>query len=135
MTTDYSFKKEERLCSKKAISDLFENGNSFFHFPFRILWMESKTVIPFPAQIAITVPKKKFKKAYERNRIKRLIREAWRLNKHKLYSHLEKNNSSIEMMLIYTPSEMPDYKSVLSNTEQLITKLLLILPPDSNKQA
>jgi len=131
MITDNSFKKEERLCSKKTISDLFENGNSFFLFPFRVLWMESKTALPFPAQIAITVPKKNFKKAVLRNRIKRLIREAWRLNKHILYSHLEKNNSTIVLMLIYTPSDLPDYKSVLSRTSQLVSKLLLILPSDS----
>jgi len=131
MTKKYGFNKEERLSSKKAISDLFENGNTLFLFPYRLLWLESKDTIPSPVELAISVPKKNFRKAVHRNRIKRLIREAWRLNKHSLYEKLEQGRHSFRIMLIYTHTEMPEYKHILKKTEELISKLLLILPDDS----
>lgn len=134
MTTNYSFKKEERLCSKKAISELFAKGNSSFHFPFRVLWLKNNEAIASSIQLAISVPKKNFKKAYQRNRIKRLIKEAWRLNKHKLYEKLEPASLNYVIMIIYVHTETPDYKLVLKQTGELISKLLLILPSDSKNE-
>ena len=87
LTTDkhpFSFKKEERLNSKKKIKELFDKGSSFYLFPFKVIYLEQ---VPLDSgkspchQIMISVPKRKFKKAVDRNLIKRRIREAYRLNK------------------------------------------------------
>ena len=133
MKTDYTFRKEERLSSRKSISNLFEFGNSFAIFPFRVFWAECDNISPFPAQTAFTVSKKLFKKAVARNRIKRLMREAWRHNKHILYDHLEQHNIKVVIMLIYTSKEMPQHDFISNKVSQVVSKLLLILPDSSKK--
>ena len=85
----YTFKKEERLCNKKLIDKLFHNGSSFLCYPYRVSWLAVAEVVEFPVQVLIAVPKKRYKRAIDRNLLKRRIREAYRLNKQEhLYSHL-----------------------------------------------
>ena len=73
----FSFSKAERLCSRKAIDKLFAEGKSFTLFPLRILHLPQET-----NQVLISVSKRRFKRAVDRNAIKRRIREGYRLNKH-----------------------------------------------------
>lgn len=127
METSYTFKRDERLKSKKAISALFEEGNSFYCFPFRVLWMDSIHRGHYPVQVAVSVSKKNFKKAVHRNRIKRLMREAWRLNKNRLYSSLEEHNKKIIVMLVFTGNKIPAYKVSAGSMEKVVSKLLLLL--------
>lgn len=133
MTVKYTFRKEEKLCSRKAISDLFENGQAFTIQPFRVFWKESREEIPYPAKVAVSVSKRNFKRAVDRNRIKRLLREAWRLNKHILYKHLEKHQLQINLMIVYTPTDMPQQDMITRRLEELVSKLLLILPAENKK--
>ena len=74
--------------------------------------------------MAISVPRKKFKNAVDRNRIKRLIRESYRINKHILYENLEKENRKIQMMLIYISKEKYDFNTINSRLQQLIKKFI-----------
>ena len=85
-----TFPKSERLCSKKILGELFKKGSmsvgTFYLFPFRTLYMHSSEAEPVvesarPA-IVITVPKRTFKRAVDRNLVRRRVREAYRLNKH-----------------------------------------------------
>ena len=104
----YTFTKEERLCSQKQIELLFNNSSSFILYPFRIVWT-SQTLAdaPYPAEIAISVPKKRFKRAVDRNKIKRLIREAYRKNKGELfYPFLSQKDIKLSFILIYVSNEL-----------------------------
>jgi ribonuclease P protein component len=104
----YTFTKEERLCSQKQIELLFNNSSSFILYPFRFVWT-SQTLAdaPYPAEIAISVPKKRFKRAVDRNKIKRLIREAYRKNKGELfYPFLTKEHIKLSFILIYVSNEL-----------------------------
>jgi len=85
----YTFRKEERLCSRKHLDLLFKNGSSFLLYPFRVSYIFIDSPTEFLAQVVINVPKKRFKKAVDRNLLKRRIREAYRLNKQQnLYTKL-----------------------------------------------
>ena len=78
-----TFKKAERLSKKKHIQELFDKGSSFYSYPFKTFFLPSKELNPKPEfhQVLISVPKRYFKKAVDRNLLKRRIREAYRLNK------------------------------------------------------
>lgn len=81
-----TFTKSERLCSKKMLGELFKKGSAsvrtFYLFPFRVLYLpQPERNVSLPA-IVITVPKRLFKRAVDRNLIRRRVREAYRLNKH-----------------------------------------------------
>ncbi len=81
----YSFPKEEHLCRKKLIEELFsKQGSSFGVYPLRIVWIPRVSPSAAPPQVLISVSKRTFKRAVDRNRLKRLIREAYRLNKYRL---------------------------------------------------
>jgi ribonuclease P protein component len=82
-TQRYRFTKEDRLKSRKAIESLFAQGKSFSIFPFRVVWKHAGTAQP-SLQAGFTAGSKHFKKAVERNRIRRLMREAYRLQKAEL---------------------------------------------------
>jgi ribonuclease P protein component len=68
----YTFKKEERLCNKKLIDELFHNGSSFLCYPYRVSWLTVEENAEFPVQVLIAVPKKRYKRAVDRNLVKRI---------------------------------------------------------------
>lgn len=121
----YTFKKEERLCSKRSIDDLFHNGSSFVVYPFRVVYL-SQPASPeqqFPAQVITSVPKKRFKKAVDRNRIKRLTRESYRLEKDKLYSFLQDHSLNLLLAIQYVSNEKLPMETLQGKLGQLIGKL------------
>lgn len=84
----YTFPKEEHLCRKKLIEELFGKQNSSFGvFPLRIVWIKSAEPSVAAPQVLVSVSKRTFKRAVDRNRLKRLMREAYRLNKYRLLEH------------------------------------------------
>ncbi len=132
---DFTFQRGERLKSRKVIEQLFKGGQSFAHYPLRIVWtIMDEPNGEFPAQFALSVSKKKFKRAVDRNRIRRLMREAYRLNKHILYERLETSRQSpvnsqqqlasaeatadktsyqqLALMVIYTGSEILSFQEI-----------------------
>ena len=115
----FTFKKTEKLTSKKVMDEVFANGNTIKAFPFIVKYslVEEQES---PVQLAISVPKRNFKKAVDRNKIKRLIREAYRLNKGTLVESMKMKNKNLAFFLIYSGKE----KLTFSRTEEKI-KLLL----------
>ncbi len=108
----YSFKKAERLCEKKSIGQLFKTGRSFFHYPFKVVFLPLNEQANYPAKILISVPKRNFKRAVDRNRLKRLIREAYRKNKHLLYGEGKDQSSVYLISFIYTATQLLDYQTI-----------------------
>ena len=94
----FSLKKHEILRSKKKIKELFEDGSSFFVYPFKVYFLHEQTAAP--AQVLFSVSKKYFKRAVDRNLIKRRMREAYRLNKSIIETE-KKDELSISIALIY----------------------------------
>ena len=101
----FSFSKKERLKNKVEIESLFSEGNRFFEYPFNVIWKlysNSDSTL----KMAVSVPKKKIPNATDRNKIKRLVREAFRKNKTIIQQPLEAKNVKLHLMLVYSQSSI-----------------------------
>jgi ribonuclease P protein component len=105
-----TFTKDERLSSRKLIEQVAKEGKSFLVHPFKVIALETALESNHPAQVMMSAAKKRFPRAVDRNRIKRLMREAYRKNKHVLYAPLNEQNKKLALMLIYVGAELPEYK-------------------------
>lgn len=115
-----TFRKEERLCSKRDIDSLFHSGSSFVVYPFRVVY----SLLPsdnFDAKVIISVSKRRFRRAHDRNRIKRLMREVYRLHKGDiLYPTLVERSLNINFAIQYIAKEELSYKLL----DEKMTKML-----------
>ncbi len=107
-----TFKKEERLSKIKVINKLFSEGKKFTIAPYRVYWLEMEMESDYPAQVLISVSKKQYKRAVDRNLIKRRTREAYRRNKAAFYSYLNKNAKNYVFALLYNSGEIASYKDI-----------------------
>lgn len=128
----FTFKKSERLCYEKSIDRLFKEGKSFVAYPLRVIFfaMKADETEQEPCRLLISVPKRKFKRANKRNRIKRLVRETYRLNKETLVAALKETKVSMDVAVIYLKDELPTYEEM----EKGMMKMLLTLKDESVKQ-
>jgi len=119
---DLSFRKNERLCSKKIIEKLFPEGKSIFVFPLKIIFIETQLPSKNPVQAAFTVGKRNFKRAVQRNLIKRRMREAYRLNKSKFYDEI--GEKQIAVFFIYTGKTILEYSQIEAAVKKGMKKVL-----------
>ena len=103
------FFKHERLNSRKLISNLFIEADSLIEYPFRILWNEGEKIDDNYFQVAISVSKKRIPKAVDRNRMKRLIREAVRRNKEGIKRKCQNEQKKLTIMIIFLDKFFFDY--------------------------
>ena len=115
-----TFTKAERLTSKIAIENLYQSKKGVQSPPFRINWMEAPES-DIPVQVVISVPKRLFKKAVDRNKLKRLTREAYRKNKNVLYQAI--NTKNIFLMFIYTDKKLSEYNTIEKAILEAFTKI------------
>jgi ribonuclease P protein component len=121
-----TFHKSERLCSRKIIGMLFENGNIFYSSLLKVVWSQSHNTLPFPAQVTFSVSKRGFRLAVTRNLIKRRLREAYRKNKRMLYEHLIAENIQITFVVIIRGNSVPDYSDIEKSVKEMINKLMVL---------
>lgn len=121
-----TFKREERLKSRKVIQAMFNRqGQSFSQYPLRLVWMPmEERRSDSPLQFAVSVPKRRFKKAVTRNRLRRQIKEAYRLQKPKLYQALEGQDQQYAFMIIYAGQEMLPYAQIEKAMQHTIRRFL-----------
>ncbi len=129
---NFSYPKSEKLKSKKTIDLLFSKGKSVSKYPLRLVYVESDFDISESRdfgteqkiKMGVSVSKKYFKHAVDRNYFKRLLREAYRLNKHLLIDHLEKPHA---FMFFYQSNDRLSYQEIEAKTKQLFEKFVLEL--------
>jgi len=126
---DFSFRPGERLKSRKLIQRLFAEGQSFSQYPLRIVWLEVDADWDYPVQFAQSVSKRKFPRAVQRNRLKRLMREAWRLSRHDLYPTLEHRNTKVAVMMLYIALEPLPFSTIKKACRKIIRRLDKQLTP------
>ena len=113
----FTLGKQERLKSRKLIEKLYKEGNSVKAFPLRMMYLKTTHTSDFPAQIGVSVPKRNFKKAPDRNRLKRLMRETYRLQKAIVYDNL---NEPYVFMISYLGRDKWRYEDLHAKMEKLL---------------
>ncbi len=121
---DQTLGKKYKLCRQKLIESVFKQGASVKQYPFVLHFLEVEEKLEAPFQITISAPKRLFRKAHDRNRIKRLMRETIRKNKLILESFIEIENRQLALFMVYTNKEEMPYDVLLKKTEQLFTQLI-----------
>jgi len=123
MKTNYSFGPESRMKSEKQIAALFKQNESTFVHPIKCLFNLKFNQEPGKTQVLITVPKRNFKSAVKRNKIKRLIREAYRLQKPAFETTLSEKQLSAEIVFIYLGKEIIGFHKMETVMMKLIAQI------------
>lgn len=120
----HTFGRAEKLKSRKVLEDLFEKGNTLVAMPFRLLWIS----VPFdeaaPVKAAFSAPKRRMKLAHDRNRMKRLMREAYRLHKSELLSRCASRQTGFALLWMAQCNTPPDYARVEEKIILLLKRLV-----------
>ena len=126
MPQRFRFPKAERLKSRRQIDQLFAGGKAFSAFPLRTIYKFQPAEKGF-LQVGVTASKKYFKKAVDRNRIKRLLREAYRLQKEELFVQAKELRKSGMVFFVYTDKTIADFETVklaMGKSLQRLTKII-----------
>ena len=121
----FTLSKEERICSKKLINELFTgNGRSMTAFPLRVVFMKLTIVDDQPrAAMLVSVPKRYFKHAVDRNRVKRQVREAFRRNKSIITQNLTDDHEAVAMAFVWLTDEKFPSSEVENRMVRLLTRI------------
>ena len=130
MAKHFTLGKNERLKSRKMIEQLFSEGNNFVISPYRIYYLLNPLTTghsPFSVLFGAGVSAKNFKKAVDRNRIKRLTKEAYRLQKKELQERLKGKNLQLNIFFIYTAKELPELNKVKEKLAVILNRLIKLM--------
>ena len=118
-----SFPRNQRLKSKKISDLVFAKGRKAKAFPVIARFLDTVLPEPVAAQVMVTVSKKKFKRAVDRNRVKRLLREAWRLEKMDMENRLAADEKQRAIVFIFVGHELPEFEEVQSAIALLVSQM------------
>ncbi len=123
MIQKLTFSKKEHLCGEIRISKLYAEGKAFIVYPIRVVYKITTEKSKTPVTVLVSVPKKRFKHAVDRNRLKRLMREAYRLNKIEFNQIAENGNISIQIAFNYVADKMVDFDTMNSKIQIALKKI------------
>lgn len=126
MSRTFTLGATERLKSRKALEAVFSEGKSFMLFPYRVVYRPVSEGLSF----TVGVSARNFKKATDRNRLKRQTREAYRLQKNELKATLEKNKQGLHLFLNYTSKTKEEYSLISGSISKIMDKLIRMIHED-----
>lgn len=115
----FSFPKKEKLKNKQLFEKLFSEGKSVSSYPIKLVYLKTELQFDVSIQAGVSVPKKKFKSAVKRNRIKRLMRESYRLNKALVFNNSE---GTFAFLFLYLGKDIPQYMQVETHMKLVLEK-------------
>ena len=125
MVASEGLPKYERICKENDIKSLFDRGAGVSVYPYRVIYLfyrdESR---PPTVRLLVSVSKKRFHHAVNRNRVRRLMREAWRRNKAALYEICERDNISVDVALVYTATVIHSYDEMFTKTQKAVKEIV-----------
>ncbi|MBC7722691.1 MAG: ribonuclease P protein component [Pedobacter sp.] len=119
-----TFNKQEKLKSRKLTKQLFAEGKSFLVFPIKVVYLPITEAVNFPIKIGVSASSKTFKNAVDRNRIKRVLKEQYRLNKLPLHQHIIATKQQIAVFFIFIDKTLPQKGLVEKKMPIIINKLI-----------
>jgi len=126
----FTFRKAERLSSKKEIDLLFRNNKGFIVYPIKFTWrLNNFDNTGYPVRLLVSVPKRIYKRAVDRNFLKRRIREAYRLSKSSFYSELNTLNLKIDLQIAYIGKEKEEFQKITDQINLGLNKLISRIKP------
>lgn len=124
MIAEEGLPKYERICKDNDIQALFGKGLGVSVYPYRVVYLfRHDDDHPVTVRLLVSVSKKRFHHAFKRNRVKRLIREAWRRNKAPLYEICQRDNISLDVALVYTATVIHSYEEMLAKTKKAVNEI------------
>jgi len=124
MAASFGFGRKEKLKSRKQLDELFAKGKSFSVFPVKVFYSLNLEATDFPVKIAVGATKRSFKKAVDRNRIKRLLREAYRLNKQPLTKCMVSQEKNITVFFLFIAKTLPSFEELQKVMPVILEKLI-----------
>lgn len=112
------------LKSKTTIDSLFTSGKKVSSYPYTVFYKTETSEKQVPFKLVFSAPKRTFRNAYQRNRIKRIMKEAVRINKHTLETYLNSNQLQLSFFLIYSTKEELSFESLQKKTNKLFDKII-----------
>ncbi len=133
----FTLQAVERLKLRKQIETLFQTGEAFSVFPLRVVYQylpERGEAEPSPVRVGFSIPKKRLRKAVQRNRVRRLLKEAWRLQKHELYAQIPAT-AQLHCFFIYTGNDQftfPDAEKVVKKVSGRLQRIIAPAPENGS---
>jgi len=125
MVASEGLPKYERICKENDIQALFDKGAGVSVYPYRVIFLFRKDEsLPVTVRVLVSVSKKRFHHAFKRNRVKRLMREAWRKNKARLYEICQRDNISVDVALVYTATVIHSYEEMMAKTRKAVQEIV-----------
>lgn len=131
MAKQFGLGRSEKLKSRKEIETLFRSGKRFVVYPVRVTYKFAPADLP-QVKVAVSVSKKYFKRAVDRNRIKRLLREAYRLQKASLLNASAEKRLALHLFLMFVDKEQPNFDTIKTAVNGCLKKIQANLPADAN---
>lgn len=124
LAKSFTYNKKEKLKSRKQLEALFSKGKTLLHFPIKIFYLLPEAPSDNIIKTGVGASSRNFKKAVQRNRIKRLLREAYRLNKQPLHQFLQAQNRQLVVFLLYVDKGMPQKGIIQTKMPLALEKLV-----------
>ncbi len=118
------FGKPYKLCSRKMIDRLFKEGKQLRAFPLTVYYLENESTEKVPFQVVLSAPKRQFKRAHDRNYVKRLMKEVLRREKQPLEDILSEQEKQLALFIVYGNKEVLSYPELEKSVRKLIGKLI-----------
>jgi ribonuclease P protein component len=135
MAKTFTYNKKEKLKSRKQLEALFSKGSTFLLFPVKVFYMLPDTPLDNIVKAGVGASSRQYKKAVQRNRIKRLLREAYRLNKQPLHQFLQTHKRQLVVFLLYIDKQMPQNNNIHAKMPVILERLMGELSRQFDKEA